>query len=114
MEIIYHAHHAALSPRLRQRADTAIRKIVARLGRTVDAVIRVEEDGPMRRVELVIHAARGRRLVANGEGRSFGPALTVALGKLSAQVSHAKRARSSSVARRRVAKARVRRKLITA
>jgi len=114
MEIIFHAHHAAITPRLRQRADTSIRKIVARLGRVVDAVVRVEEDGPTRRVELVIHAPRGRRLIAHGEGRSFGPALTLALGKLGAQVAHAKRTRTSSTARRRVAKPRARRKMLTA
>ena len=108
MEIIFHAHHAAITPRLRQRADTSIRKIVARLGRVVDAVVRVEEDGPTRRVELVLHAARGRRLVAHGEGRAFGPALTVALGRLSTQVAHAKRSRSAA------AKSRARRKLLTA
>jgi len=110
MEIIFQAHHAAISPRLRQRADTSLRKIVARLGRrrAVDAVVRVEEDGPTRRVELVLHAARGRRLVAHGEGRAFGPALTVALGRLSTQVAHAKRSRSAA------AKSRARRKLLTA
>jgi ribosome-associated translation inhibitor RaiA len=114
MEIIFHAHHADISPRLRQRADASLRKIVARLGRAVDAVVRVEEDGPTRRVELVLHAPRGRRLVAQGEGRAFGPALTAALGKLGAQVSHAKRGRTSSTARRRAAKSRARRKLLTA
>jgi ribosome-associated translation inhibitor RaiA len=114
MEIIFHAHHAAISPRLRQRADTSIRKIIARLGRAVDAVVRVEEDGPTRRVELVLYAARGRRLVAHGEGRAFGPALTVALGRLGAQVAHAKRARRSPAARRHVAKASARQKLANA
>ncbi|HEV8233813.1 MAG TPA: HPF/RaiA family ribosome-associated protein [Gemmatimonadaceae bacterium] len=110
MEIIFHAHHADISPRLQQRADASLRKIVARLGRAVDAVVRVEEDGPTRRVELVLHAPRGRRLVARGEGRYFGPALTVALGKLGAQIGRAKRGRSGSTARRRVAKSRTRRK----
>ena len=114
MEIIFHAHHAAISPRLRQRADASIRKIVARLGRAIDAVVRVEEDGPTRRVELVLHAARGRRLVAQGEGRAFGPALTAALGRLGAQVARAKRTRTTATARRRVAKSGARRKLLTA
>jgi hypothetical protein len=114
MEIIFHAHHAAISPRLRQRADTSLRKIVARLGRTVAAVVRVEEDGPTRRVELVLLAARGRKLVARGEGRAFGPALTVALGRLGAQVAHAKGTRRAATARRRVAKSRERGKLLSA
>jgi ribosome-associated translation inhibitor RaiA len=108
MEIIFHAHHADISPRLQQRADASLRKIVARLGRAVDAIVRVEEDGPTRRVELELHAPRGRRLVARGEARYFGPALTVALGKLGAQV---KRVRKTTSGRRRVAKSRTRRKL---
>lgn len=101
MEIIYHAHHAAISPRLQQRADAALRKMVVRLGRAVDAIVRVEEDGPTRRVELVLHAPRGRRLVAHGEARAFGPALTAALGKLGAQVTRTKRARKTATVRKR-------------
>ena len=114
MEIIFHAHHADISPRLQQRADASLRKIVARLGRAVDAVVRVEEDGPTRRVELVLHAPRGRRLVASGEARYFGPALTVALGKLGAQISRAKPARRNGSGRRRVAKSQTRHKVATA
>ncbi len=101
MEIIFHAHHADISPRLAQRADASLRKMVVRLGRAVDAIVRVEEDGPTRRVELVLHAPRGRRLVAYGEARHFGPALTTALGKLSAQVARAKRARKAAPTRKR-------------
>jgi ribosome-associated translation inhibitor RaiA len=102
MEIIFHAHHAAISPRLQQRADASLRKMVVRLGRAVDAIVRVEEDGPTRRVELVLHAPRGRRLVAQGEARYFGPALTVALGRLGAQVARVKGARKTATARKRV------------
>lgn len=112
MEITFHAHHAAISPRLQQRAERALRKNVDRLGRVVDAVVRFEEDGPTRRVELVLHAPRGRRLVACGEGRAFGPALTIALDRLGAQVAHVKRPRKAAT-RRRPAKA-ARRKLATA
>jgi len=103
MEIIFHSHHAAISPRLQQRAEQAVRRLVERLGRGVDAVVRFEGDGPTRRVEVVLHAPRGRRLVAHGEGRSFGPALTEALDRLAARVSHAKRTRKAT-ARARTAK----------
>jgi len=112
MEIIFHAHHAAISPRLQQRADASLRKMVVRLGRAVDATVRVEEDGPTRRVELVLHAPRGRRLVAHGEARHFGPALTEALGKLGAQVARVKGAHKTSTARKRAARGR--RKRVTA
>ena len=111
MEIIFHAHHADISPRLAQRADASLRKMVARLGRAVDAVVRVEEDGPTRRVELVLHAPRGRRLVAYGEARYFGPALTAALGKLGAQVSRAKGVKTTTARKRAAPK---RRKRVTA
>jgi ribosome-associated translation inhibitor RaiA len=100
MEIIFHAHHASISPRLQQRAEQGIQKIVARLGRAVDGIVRFEEDGPTRRVEVILHAARGRRLVARGEGRYFGPALTAALNRLATRVGHVK-GRRKTVARNR-------------
>lgn len=113
MEIIFHAHHAHISPRLQLRAERALRKTVERLGRAVDATARFEEDGPTHRVELVLRAPRGKRLVASGEGRTFGPALTEALGRLGAQVEHVKRPRKA-VTRRRAAKSTTRRKLTPA
>ena len=112
MEIIFHAHHAAISPRLQLRTERALRKTVARLGRAVDAIARFEEDGPTRRVELVLHAPRARRLVASAEGRNFGPALTTALGRLGAQIEHVRR--KKAVTRRRGAKSTTRRKLTPA
>ena len=96
MEIIFHSHHAAVSPRMQQRAEQGIRKVVARLGRAVDAVVRFEEDGPTRRVEVLLHAPRGRRLVAHGEGRHFGPALATALDRLGARIGHVKRTRKAT------------------
>ena len=66
----------------------------------------------MRRVELVLHAPRGRRLVARAEARFFGPALTIALGKLNAQIARSRTARLSVSTRKRAAKSR--RKLATA
>ena len=113
MEIIFHAHHAEISPRLQQRAESSLRRLVMRLGHAVDAIVRIEQDGPARRVELVLHAARGRRLVARGEGRFFGPALTVALGRLSAQVARSKTARSAAT-RKRPSRGAARRKPVTA
>ena len=103
MEIIFHAHHAEISPRLQQRAEASLRRLVARLGRAVDAIVRIEQDGPARRVELVLHAPRGRRLVARGEARFFGPALTMALGRLNAQVTRSKTARTTGRRKRATA-----------
>jgi ribosome-associated translation inhibitor RaiA len=104
MEIIFHAHHATISSRLQQRAEQGVRKLVQRLGRAADAVVRFEADGPTRRVEVILHAARARRLVAQGEGRYFGPALTTALHRLEAQVLRARRTRKGIESRRESAR----------
>ena len=91
MDVIFHAHHAVVSERLRQRAQSAVERVASRLKRTVDAVVRFEGDGRTRRVEIVVHAPRHRRLVAEGQGAFFGPALGEAIGRLEAQTRHRKR-----------------------
>jgi ribosome-associated translation inhibitor RaiA len=92
MDVIFHAHHAVVSERLRQRAQSAVERVASRLKRTVDAVVRFEGDG------------RTRRLVAEGHGAFFGPALGEAIGRLEAQTRHRKRTRK---ARARAAEASV-------
>ena len=74
MEIIFHAHHANVSDRMRKRAESAVRRAARRMARAVDGIIRFEQDGPVKRVEIVLHAPRQRNLIARGEGRYFGPA----------------------------------------
>jgi ribosome-associated translation inhibitor RaiA len=100
MQIIFHSHHASVSDRLRLRAEQGVRKLATRLGGTVDAVIRFEDDGPTRRVEIVMRASRHRRLVAGGEGRYLGPALSEAIEGLRDQVDRARRIRSKAARRR--------------
>ena len=100
MQIIFHSHHASVSDRLRVRAEQGVRKLAARLGGAVDAVIRFEGDGRARRVEIVMHASRHRRLVAGGEGRFLGPALSEAMDGLRDQIDRARRARSKGARRR--------------
>jgi hypothetical protein len=51
--------------------------------------------------------------VATAEGRTFGPALTAALGRLSTQIEHVRRPRKA-VTRRRAAKSTTGRKLTPA
>jgi ribosome-associated translation inhibitor RaiA len=92
MDIIFHAHHATISDHMRQRASAGARKLAARMDRPVDAIIRFEEDGRTRRVEIILHAPRHQRLVAEAQGRFFGPALGAALLKLRKQLDGAKRA----------------------
>ena len=91
MEIVYHSHHADISDRLRARAEQGIRKLAPRVGNAVDATIRFEHDGPVRVVELVLHAAGRRQLVAKAGGRYWGPTIADALRQLEQQVTHARR-----------------------
>ena len=86
MEIIFHAHHATVSDWMRTRASRGVRRLSARLSRAADAVIRFEQDGRVRRVEILLHAPKQRDLIASGESRFFGPALATALGRLQSQL----------------------------
>lgn len=92
MEIMFHSHHAEVSDHMRRRAQRGIEKVARRLSRAVDAIVRFEGDGPLRRVEIVLHAPRSRKLVAAGEGRFFGTALAVALSRMEARTGRVKRA----------------------
>ena len=96
MEIVFHAHHAVISDELRARAERAVHKAAARLRRAVDATVRFEEDGPTRRVEIVLHAPRARPVVAIGEDRMLARALTAAAARLQAQVDRGASARVRS------------------
>jgi ribosome-associated translation inhibitor RaiA len=100
MQIIFHSHHASVSDRLRLRAERGVRKLATRLGGAVDAVVRFEGDGVRRRVEIVMHASRRRRLIAEGQARFLGPALAKAVDGLRDQVDRARRARSKGARRR--------------
>jgi ribosome-associated translation inhibitor RaiA len=95
VEIIFHVHHAAVSDRMRRRAELAAKRAASRLTRVVDAVVRFEQDGPVKRVEIVLHAPRQRDIVASGEARYFGPALRVAVDRLTAQIRKLRETRKS-------------------
>jgi ribosome-associated translation inhibitor RaiA len=81
---------------MRRRAEAAVRRAGLRLARAVDAIIRFEQDGPVKRVEIVLHAPRQRDLVARGEGRFFGPALVVATDKLINQIRRMRTSRRTA------------------
>ena len=91
MDIVFQAHHAVISARLQQRSDRLVRGLARRLGRVTSATVRFEGDGPQRRVELMLHAAGGRLVVAEGTGRYYGPALANAASRVKAQIAHLKR-----------------------
>lgn len=106
MEIIFHAHNAPIPDRLRKRAELALRQTARRLTAAVDAIVRFEQDGPVKRVEIVLHAPRQRKVIALGEGRFYGPALTTAIERLAAQVRKLRRAHKPSVRKRAATRAR--------
>ena len=96
MEIIFHAHHATVSGPMRKRAEAAVRRAGLRLERAVDAIIRFEQDGPVKRVEIVFHAPRQRELIARGEAGFFGPALAQAMEKLNVQIRKIRSSRKTA------------------
>ncbi len=91
MNIVFQAHHAVISDYMRSRTKRAMDKISERFPSSLDATVRFEQDGPGRRVEIVLHGRGANRWVAEGQGRSYGPALTAALKHLQSQLSHSKR-----------------------
>ena len=103
MDVIFHSHNAVISERLRSRAESIIHKLETRVWHAVRATVRFEQDGPTRRVEIVMRASRRRPLISNGYGRSYGPALAEAVDNLQAQLARTKRtpkARARAVAHR--------------
>jgi hypothetical protein len=91
MEIVYHIHDAPVSTRMKQRAEQLLRKAARRAARPTDAVIRFQQDGTVRRVEMSLHLSSGRRFLARAEGRYFGTAMTDAARRLAMQLDHEKR-----------------------
>lgn len=91
MDIVWHAHNAVVSARLKGKAEASVAKVAKRLSRPVGADIRFEREGTRCRVELLLHAPRHKALVAEGYARYYGPALSVALDHLAAQVAAERR-----------------------
>ncbi|HET7583359.1 MAG TPA: HPF/RaiA family ribosome-associated protein [Gemmatimonadaceae bacterium] len=100
MEIVIHGHHAVISPHMQRRAERQVRRLARRLPRAVRSVVRFEQDGAFRRVEVELHAPRRRPLVAQGIARHYGPALGEAVERLEAQL---RRLRRTQVRRRATA-----------
>lgn len=106
MEIVFQQHDAPVSDSMRRRAEQALRKVARRASRVVDGVIRFQQDGATRRVELTLHAGGGRRYVASAESRYFGSALSDAARKLATQVDHSKRTPKARARARKVSRGR--------
>ena len=102
MEIVLRTNGAEVSEAMRRKVERMVLKSAERLPRTVDALVRLEEDGRLRRVEVVLHAPRHKPVVASGEGRYFGPAVARALERLARAMAREKRTprARASIARR--------------
>lgn len=103
MEIVFQIHDAPISDRMKKRAELALLKAARRAQRPQDAVIRFQVDGSVKRVELTLHTASGKRHVAKSDSAYFGTALNDAARKLAMQLDHTKRtpkARARKLARR--------------
>lgn len=95
MDIVFQSHHAVISDRMRLRAERLIEKISKRHPRLTGAVVRFEQDGPTRRVEVVLHVPRRKDLIAEARARNYGPALAEAVGKLTRQLDRSRRSPKS-------------------
>lgn len=105
MEIVIHSHHAQVSDHMRKRAVRQVERAATRVPRTVEGIIRFEEDGPTRRVTVTLRAPRHHDLMGKAEGRYFGPALNGAIARVLAQAGKEKRSNGRSNPRRAAARA---------
>ena len=99
MEIHFHAHHAEVSAAMRTRAEREVLKAAERIPRVVEAIIRFEQDGALRRVSLTFRAPMHHDLIGSAEGRYFGPALTLALARVKTQAAKEKKSQPKGRAR---------------
>jgi ribosome-associated translation inhibitor RaiA len=93
VEIHFHAHHADVSAAMRTRAERDVLKAAERIPRVVEATVRFEQDGALRRVSLSFHAPMQADIVGSAEGRYFGPALALALARVKAQAGKQEKAK---------------------
>lgn len=100
MDIIFHSHHAHISEYLRRRAIRLVARVAARIPRTVQGRVRFEEDGPTRRVTVVLRAPRHHDIIGRAEGRFFGPALVAAVARVQSQTGRERSATGHARARR--------------
>lgn len=103
MELVFSHRGVALTQSMLKKAEKAVLKAAERLPRLTGATVRFDADGPERRVEIVVTAPRGTRLVAAAAGRYWGPALNAALIKLVRQASKERRTPARRTPARRAA-----------
>ncbi|MFI5310969.1 MAG: HPF/RaiA family ribosome-associated protein [Gemmatimonadales bacterium] len=94
-----HNHRAEVSDAIRRKVELMVARAALRFRGAMKAVVRFEEDGRVRRVEVVLHLSRREPVVALGEGRFFGPASAQALARLGEQLRHGKSRRKARTRR---------------
>ena len=99
MDIVIHSHHATVSEHMRKQAIRQVERAGARIPRTVEAIIRFEEDGATKRVTLTLRAPKHHDIMGKAEGRFFGPAITAAIARVMTQVNREKRETGHASAR---------------
>ena len=99
MDIVIHSHHATVSEHMRKQAIRLVERAAARIPRTVEAIIRFEEDGATKRVTLTLRAPKHHDVMGKAEGRFFGPAISAALARVMTQVNKEKRETGHASAR---------------
>lgn len=99
MDIVIHSHHATVSEHMRKQAIRQVERAATRIPRTVEAIIRFEEDGATKRVTLTLRAPKHHDLMGKAEGRFFGPAITAAIARVMTQVNREKRETGHASAR---------------
>ncbi|MBI2408037.1 MAG: hypothetical protein HYV19_07045 [Gemmatimonadetes bacterium] len=91
MQVVFSYRGVALTESMLKKAERAVLKAAERIPRATGAKVLFDADGPERRVEIVVVAPRGTRLVASVAGRYWGPVLTDALTKIVRQASKERR-----------------------
>jgi len=99
MEISFSHRGIELTESMLKKAERAIVKASERIPRATGAHVRFNQKGSERRVEIVVTAPRGTRLVATDSGRHWGPALDSALTKIVRQASKERRTPARRVAK---------------
>ena len=100
MEIVFSHRGIALTDSMLRKAERAILKAAKRVPRATAAIVRLDQHGPERRVEIVFTAPPGKRFVASTAGRYWGPAMDTALVKLVRQASKERHTPARRVAAR--------------
>ena len=90
MNIVMQLHRASVTDAQRTKYERLLNARARKLPRGARAVVRLSEDGTLRRVEIVLDVPRQPALVAAAEGKWFATCVGQALDRLDAQILRTK------------------------